>query len=149
MPDFITYLKTLKSDDWNKMATSQWTVKDVVAHMVGWERRDAEVIPIFWKTKKREPWMSTRAEWDEFNRKEVERYTNYAPQQLLDEWQMWQKKVKEEIDKIGYDNIKSRSDLFDWILEDEGHYTLNEGGSHYEHHYEQIKNAVQKDNGSR
>ena len=144
MIDFISYLKTLEPEDWGKMATPKWTVKDVIAHMVGWEKRDAEIITIFWKTKKREPWMSTREEWDEFNRKEVERYKNYTPQQLIDEWQMWQKKVSEEIRNIGYQNIKSHPDLFDWILEDEGHYTLNEGGSHYEHHYAQIKKAIER-----
>lgn len=140
--DFVSYLKTLKPEDWNKMATPKWRVKDVVAHMVGWEKRDAEVIKIFWETKKRKPWMSTREEWDEFNRKEVERYKNYTPQELIEEWEMWQKKVSEEIDKIGYENIKAHPDLFDWVLEDEDHYTLNEGGSHYEHHYEQVKKAV-------
>ena len=144
MINFIAYLKSLSPEDWNKMATSQWTVKDVVAHMVGWEKRDAEIIPLFWKTKKREPWMSTRVEWDEFNRKEVERYKSHTPQQLLEEWQMWQRKVKEEIAIIGFDNIKAHPELFNWIIEDPGHYTLKEGGSHYEHHYEQIKKAIEK-----
>lgn len=124
------------------MATPQWTVKDVVAHMVAWEKRDAEIIPFFWKTKKREPWMSVRVEWDEFNRKEVERYKNYTPKQLLDEWRMWQGKVRDEIAAIGADNIKAHPELFDWMITDAGHYTLNEGGSHYEHHYEQINKAL-------
>jgi len=141
--DFIAYLKTLKPADWDKMATAKWTVKDVVAHMVGWEKRDAEVLKIFWETKQRSPWMSTKEEWDEFNRKEVERYKNYAPRQLIEEWEMWQGKVAEEIEKIGYQNIKSRPDLFDWLIEDEGHYTLGTGGSHYEHHYRQVKAAVE------
>ncbi len=87
--------------------------------MAGWEKRDAEVIRIFWKTKRRSPWMSTRKEWDEFNRKEVERYKNYTPRQLIEEWEQWQKKVAEEIDEIGYQNIKSRPDLFDWLIEDQ------------------------------
>lgn len=135
MIDFIAYLETLKPEDWNKKVTDRWTVKDVVAHMVGWEKRDAEVIKIFWETKKRSPWMSTREEWDEFNRKEVERYRDYDPRRLLSEWRFWQRKVAEEINAIGYDDIKKHPDLFDWILKDEGYYTLNEGGSHYEHHY--------------
>ena len=146
-PDFISYLKTLKPEDWEKKATEKWTVKDVVAHMVAWERRDAEIIPIFWETKKREPWMSTIEEWDEFNAKWVEFYKNYTPEELIVEWELWQKKVTEEINKIGYSNIKSQPDLFDWLLEGgEGSsnvFTMNEGGSHYEHHYKQIKKAVE------
>jgi len=146
--DFISYLKILKPEDWHKMATSKWTVKDVVAHMVGWEKRDAEVIPIFWQTKKREPWMSTNSEYDKFNAESLEYYKDYSPEQLISEWEMWQKKISEEIDKIGYTNIKSRPDLFDWLLEDEdkenNNYTLTDGGTHYEHHLKQIKAAVEK-----
>lgn len=144
VPDFVTYLKSLTLEDWDKMVTPHWTVKDVIAHMVGWERRDAEIIRIFWETKKKSPWMETKTEWDEFNRKEVEKYKKYTPQQLLDEWEIWRKKVSEEIGAIGYQNIKSRPDLFDWLLEDEGHYTLNDDGTHYKHHHAQIKSALEK-----
>jgi len=147
MLDFIAYLKTLKPEDWNKKATAKWTIKDVVAHMVGWERRDAEIIPIFWETDKKSPWMSTKEEWDEFNKKWVEFYKNYTPDRLIAEWETWQKRVTEEIDKIGYEKIKARPDLFDWLIEDDNDskdtYTLSEGGSHYEHHYKQIKKAVE------
>jgi len=145
--DFISYLKTLNPEDWDKKATDKWTVKNVVAYMVAWKRRDAEIIPIFWETQKKEPWMSTREEWDKFNAKWVEFYKDYTPDKLISEWELWQKKVTEEIDKIGYSNIKSRPDLFDWLLEDgEGSsnvFTMNEGGSHHEHHYRQIKKAVE------
>jgi hypothetical protein len=88
--------------------------------------------------------METREEWDEFNRREVGRYKDYTPQQLIKEWEMWQKKVSEEINEIGYQKIKSRPDLFDWLIEEEGGYTLSEGGAHYEHHYRQIKTALGK-----
>ncbi len=146
MMTFIEYLKTLSPADWNKMATPKWTVHDVVAHMVGWEKRDAEIIPIYWAKKKREPWMSTREEWDAFNRKEVEERKDHSSQQLIEEWEMWQKKAAEEVKKIGYDNMKARPDIFDWLFGGEdnkgGAYTLSEGGSHYEHHYEQIKQAL-------
>lgn len=128
------------------MATSSWTVHDVVAHMVGWEKRDAEVIPVYWATKKREPWMSTSEEWDAFNRNEVEGRKNRTSQQLIEEWEMWQRKVDDEINEIGLENMRSRPDLFDWLFEGGdtkgGAYTLSEGGSHYKHHYEQIKKAI-------
>lgn len=146
--EFIEYLKGLNLEDWGVQVTDKWTVKDVVAHMVAWERRDAEVVPIFWETKKKEPWMSTRKEWDEFNAKWVEFYKNYTPEELIAEWELWQKKVTEEIDRIGYSNIKLQPDLFDWLLEDgEGSsniFTMNENGSHYQHHLRQIKEILRK-----
>ena len=139
--DFISYLKTLKPEDWNKMATPKWTVKDVVAHMVGWERGDVEEIIRIWETKQ-PPWWKDNPNYDEFNAKWVEFYKNYTPEQLIAEWEMWQKKVSEEIKKIGYENIKSRPDLFDWLIEDGDNYTLYEEGSHYKHHLKQIKKAL-------
>src|SRR5436309_2991200 len=99
MLDFVGYLKTLKPEDWNKMATSQWTVKDVVAHMVGWEKRDAEVIPVIWATKKKSPWMNAEEEYDEFNARWVAFYKDCTPEQLLVEWEMWQKKVSAVVDE--------------------------------------------------
>ena len=132
---FIDYLKTLKPEDWNKMATSKWAVKDVVAHMVGWETGDVKKIKRIWETK-HPPWWKVSPNYDDFNAKWVDFYKDYTPQQLLEEWEMWQEKVEEEVDKIGYlDNIKTRPDLFDWLIEDgignSDTYTLIEGGTHY------------------
>lgn len=143
--NFIEYLKSLRPKDWNTKVTDKWTVKDVVAHMVGWEKRDAEVIPIFWETKKKAPWMSTREEWDKFNDIWVEYYRDYTPEELMAEWEVWQKKITEEIDKIGH-NLKARPDLFDWLLDGgEGSsnvFTMNADGSHYQHHLKQIRQAL-------
>ena len=110
--DFISYLKTLKLDDWNKKATDRWTIKDVVAHMVGREREDVEEIKKIWDTKQK-PWFMETDNYDEFNAKWAEFYKDYTSDELISEWELWQKKVTEEIDKIGYSNIKSRPDLFD------------------------------------
>ena len=143
MIDLIAFLKTLKPEDWNKTVTSKWTVKDVVAHMVGWEKGDAEAISQIWKTKT-PPWWKTNPNYDEFNAKVIEFYKDYTPEKLIAEWEMWQNKVSEEIDRIGYHNIKARPDLFDWLLEEDDNYTLNDGGSHYEHHYKQIKKALER-----
>jgi hypothetical protein len=97
-----------------------------------------------WETKQ-VPWFMKNSDYDDFNAKAVEFYKDYTPGQLIAEWEMWQKKASEEIDRIGYYNLKSRPDLFDWLLEEENdaNYTMNEGGSHYEHHLKQIKKAVE------
>jgi hypothetical protein len=101
-----------------------------------------------WETKQ-PPWWKTNPNYEEFNAKWVEFYKDYSPEQLLEEWEMWQEKVGEEVDKIGYlDNIKTRPDLFDWLIEDgignSDTYTLIEGGTHYQHHFKQIKEAIEK-----
>lgn len=143
--NFISYLKTLNPEDWGVKVNKNWTVKDVVAHMVGWERGDLEEIRKIWETKT-PPWWKTNPNYDEFNAKWVEFYKNYTPQKLIAEWEMWQKKVSEEVSRIGYSNIKSRPDLFDWLIEDEDgkNYTLDEDGSHYAHHLKQIRKALGK-----
>ena len=40
--DFVSYLKILKPEDWHKKVNDKWTVKDVVAHMIGWEKGDVK-----------------------------------------------------------------------------------------------------------
>ncbi len=134
--DFIPSLQTLKPEDWNKKVTDKWTVKDVVAHMVGWEKGDVEVIRMTWKTKK-VPWFYETHDYDDFNRNAVEFYKNYTPQELIKEWEKWQNKVQEEINRIGEYKMKTRPDLFGWLFE-EGENT------HYNYHYRQIKNALEK-----
>ncbi|HUY69876.1 MAG TPA: maleylpyruvate isomerase N-terminal domain-containing protein [Candidatus Tyrphobacter sp.] len=145
MLNFISYLKTLRPDDWDVKVTSKWTVKDVVAHMVGWEKRSAEVIKITWETKRLPRWMTSSEEYDDFNRKNIEYYRNRTPADLISEWESWQEKIQEEIDRIGEDNLKSRSDLFGWFFgKEKGNrpedYTNK---NHYEHHYRQIRKALE------
>lgn len=134
--DFISYLKTLKPEDWKRRVNNKWTVKDVVAHMVGWERGDPEAIYKAWKTKKPPWWMETD-DYDDFNRENVENYKNYTPEQLINEWERWQNFLQREMDKVGEENLRSRPDLFGWLFE-EGE------GSHYEHHFKQIREVVEK-----
>ena len=144
MPDlnFIDYLKTLKPEDWNKKANSAWTVKDVVAHMVGWEKGDVETIKTCWKTKTA-PWWKDVNDFDDFNAKSVKYYKNYTPKQLTKEWTLWQKKVQKEIDRIGKKNLKAYPELFDWLFEG-GDERSDLKISHYRLHYNQIKKAVSK-----
>jgi hypothetical protein len=138
MPEinFISYLKSLKPEDWNKKVTDKWTVKEVVAHMIGWERGDPEIIKSTWKTKQA-PWFTKTKDYDDFNQKNIEYYKNYKPAELIEEWEKWQQKVKEETEHIGKDKLKTRLDLFGWLF--------NTGeNNHYNLHYQQIKSAVNK-----
>ena len=72
-------------------------MKDVVAHMVGWERGDVEEIKRIWETKT-PPWWKNDPNYDEFNYKWVGFYKDYTPEQLIAEWEMWQRKVTKEVE---------------------------------------------------
>lgn len=133
--DFILYCKTLRPEDWNKKVNDKLTVKDVIAHMVGWEKEAVLELPKFWNTKQK-PWFLKTHNYDKFNAKSIAEYKNYSPEKLLAEWKKWQKKLDNEIKKIGEENLRKSLDI-DWIF-DEG------DGSHYEQHYEQIRKILKK-----
>lgn len=131
----ISYLKTLNIEDWNLKVTSKWTVKDVVAHLVGWEKRCSQLISPIWENKRRDDWLDKNEEFDDFNKKAVEYYRNYTPEELISEFKKWQNAVQIKIDKIGEKNLKTRMDLFDWLFEESE-------DSHYNHHLRQIKKTT-------
>lgn len=143
MPDikFIEYLKTLQPEEWDQQATSMWTVKDVVAHMIGWEQCDVEVIKKCWETKT-PPWWKSKNEDDTFNARWVEHYKGYTPSELITEWEKWQKEVLQVMHDIGVENLKGRPDLFDWLFEGVDDNRSNGKDSHYKHHYHQIQKAL-------
>jgi len=66
----------------------------------------------------------------EFNRKNVERYKNYSPKQLLKKWKHFAKKTEEEIRKIGRENLDKK----DWVFDE----------SHYLEHFKQIKKILKE-----
>ncbi|OGN01192.1 MAG: hypothetical protein A3I26_03725 [Candidatus Yanofskybacteria bacterium RIFCSPLOWO2_02_FULL_43_10] len=36
--DIIKFFRSLNPDDWSKKVTERWTVKDVLSHLIGWDR---------------------------------------------------------------------------------------------------------------
>lgn len=135
--DFISYLKTLKPEDWNKKVNTHWTIKDVVAHMVGWEKIDPQIIRDTWRTKKR-PWFYETDDFDNFNRKNVQFYKKYTDKMLIAEWEKYNKLSQAEIDRIGEKNLRAIPELFGWLFSEA------EDNSHYNHHYQQIRNIMIK-----
>lgn len=131
---FIYYIETLKDDDFAVKVNKVWTVRDVVAHMVGWERECTKVLLEALKTKEA-PWFMKTDDYDEFNAKNVNEFKDYPIPELLNEWRRWQGSLDSEIAKIGEDEIR-KAEGFDWVL-DEGH------GGHYNEHFEQIRNALE------
>lgn len=131
---FLSYLKTLQPADWSIKVSPKWTVKDVVAHMLGWEVEDAAVIPKTWATKEK-PWFYLTEDYADFNQKAVARYRDLPPAQLVAEFERAQQRVQAEIDRIGADRLKTQPELFRWLFE-EG------DDSHYGHHLRRIQTAV-------
>lgn len=122
------------------MATALWTVKDVVAHMVAWEKAEVKAVRLTWRDKKWPEWFT--GDYDNFNSKAVEFYKHYSPEALMDEWARWQARVQEEVENIGIENIQSRPDLFAWVFEGIDDDQMDGSESHYKHHYNQIKHVV-------
>lgn len=140
-PDFISYLKTLQPEDWHTMATSKWTVKDVVAHMVAWEKASIDAIRETWANKKWPDWFV--GNYDDFNARALAHYKDHTPTQLIEEWELWQKKVEEEVERFGEEKLRAHPDLFDWLFEGVDDAQLDGTESHYQHHYNQIKKAIE------
>lgn len=128
---FIEYLEKMNEKDWDVLVDSNWTIKDVVAHLVGWEDESIKVLREARKTGKK-PWFLDYSDLDYvgFNRKNVKKYKNYSPKQLLSEWKRLAKITEEEIEGIRQETLKEK----DWVFDD----------SHYLEHFKQIKKILEK-----
>lgn len=133
--EFLELLKDLKSEDW-KIKIKNKTIKDIVAHMVGWEKECAEQLDEVWETQE-EPWFLKTDDYDDFNKKSMEKYKDYSPEELLNEWKKLQEELEKKIIQIGEEKLRARPELFDWVF-DEG------DNSHYLEHLNQIKEAISK-----
>ena len=118
MPDdFIALLKTLSPEEWQKPVDESWKVKDIIAHMVGWEEECAKLLLEIWKTKT-PPWFAISLEGDDpFNKKSVDKFGRFSNEQLISEWEKWIERGKEEVEKIGEENMRANPDLFGWWFE--------------------------------
>ncbi len=131
--DFIEYLKSLKPKDWEVKISDKWTVKDVVAHLVGWEKEVTNTLDESIKTGE-QPWFMKQENWDKFNRQNTDFYIDHTPGELLNEWQMWQDRLETKIKEWGEQELRCNKDM-DYLF-DEGE------DSHYKHHWEQIKKVL-------
>jgi len=131
--DFFQFLENLKPEDWNKKINDKWTIKDVVAHLVAWERECAICLPAAWG-KKENPWFIKTDNYDEFNERAIQMYKDYSPEELLSEWKKWQDILEKEAKKIGENSLRSAQFglTFDWFF-DEGE------NNHYLEHFNEIK----------
>lgn len=130
----INFFTNLKDSDWDILVTSKWRVKDVLAHLVGWEQECVKELPKAFKGNC--PWFMTTENFDNFNNEIYQAFVNYPKNKLIDEFIKVAKKLDEIIKEIGEENIRKREDLH-WVF-DEG------GSSHFEHHLKQIQTALNR-----
>ncbi|MGE5298224.1 MAG: maleylpyruvate isomerase N-terminal domain-containing protein [Acidobacteriaceae bacterium] len=131
--NIISFFKSLKPEDWAKKTSEKWTVKDVLAHLVGWEREVATTLPKSWETKT-EPWFMATGNYQDFNQRVYKEFKDYPPEKLLAELEKWEEILKTEIEKIGADKIRQRPHM-SWVF-DEG------DEPHFGHHVQQVINVL-------
>ena len=131
--DTISFFKNLKPEDWEKPVTELWKVKDVLAHLVGWEREIAQELPKAWENSG-DPWFMGTDNFNNFNAEIYEEYKDFSPAQLLAELKEWQNALDEEIERIGEDDIRN-SNYSEWVF-DEGR------EPHFEHHINQVRQVL-------
>lgn len=135
--DFINFLENLKEEDWKVKVTNEWDVKDMIIHLIGWEREATKELPKAWKTHTNPWFMRNTDNFKEFNAKNVKEFKTYTPKQLLAEWKKWQQALNDEIGKIGEDKLRIEYDFFEWVFDESE-------GNHYLEHFNQIKEALKK-----
>ncbi len=141
--DLIPYLKSISESDWYLRATDEWLVKDMVSHLIGWEREVSKNFMTAWE-KGIEPWFMKVDDYTEFNQKIYAEFKDWTPSALLDEFEKWTKDLDEQIEKVGKENLEKRRKEFDWVLDDgENEDENTDTGSHFGHHLDQIKRAVE------
>ncbi|MDE1870883.1 MAG: maleylpyruvate isomerase N-terminal domain-containing protein [Candidatus Micrarchaeota archaeon] len=132
--EFFKLLERLDKGDWKLKVNENWTIKDVVAHLVGWEREDARTLYKLYKTRKRAWWSHTN-NFDDFNKKSVKRYKTYSNSALIKEWKHQYKIVKREMKRIGITDLKADSKRFGWLFD-------GTDANHIFGHYKQIQKVL-------
>ena len=133
---FLEYCQNLKPEDWGVRINDSWTVKDLVAHMVGWEKGFIEIIEALVNHRDR-PWFMSEDQWSRYNEKSVREYKEHGPSELLLEWEKWQKELKETTVRFGESNLRKYPELVEWVFD-------TSENSHYNHHLRQIKEVLEK-----
>lgn len=133
--DIIAFFRNIKESDWDVPVTKKWRVKDVLSHLVGWEREVARELPKVFETGD-EPWFMLTDDYAEFNEKIYREFKNYSPGTLLSELEKWQNGLENSIQEIGEDKIRQRPHM-DWVF-DEG------DEPHFEHHVKQVIEALRR-----
>jgi hypothetical protein len=133
--EIIEFCQKLDRSDWAKMATKSQTVKDIFAHLVGWQREVVLELRKTWNSKK-QPWFGLTSDYDDFNARIRNEFNATKPEDLITEFKRWDLALDQEINEIGENQLRAKPEA-DWVM-DEGE------DSHFLNHFLQIKKAVGK-----
>lgn len=131
--EFTEFLASLSELQWQAKVNDDWTVKDVIAHLIGWAYEVADALPTVWETGE-EPWFCRTSDYDEFNERNVLRYKSLSPGETLAEYIRSEEMVKAAVDGIGESTLRECG-KYGWVF-DEGQ------NSHWMNHYRQITKAL-------
>ncbi|MFA6602746.1 MAG: hypothetical protein WCT01_02985 [Candidatus Shapirobacteria bacterium] len=132
--EIIRLLKTLPPETWNLVIDNKWTIKEIVAHFVGWEEECVSQLPLIWQNQRTACFLFLDEVGDaKFNQESLEKYAHLSPTQLLTEWEKWLKQGEKTVQEIDENNMKTNPKLFSWWFDQ----------SHYQGHYDQIRKALE------
>ena len=83
--EIIIYLKKIPSNSWDFLATPRWSIKDLVAHMIGWTEIDVDSIDRIDEAHTL-PWRQKDFKVDDYNAESVNKYSKSLPNELLNIW---------------------------------------------------------------
>lgn len=107
----------------------RWSPKDIVSHIVGWEREVARRFRMFLAGQTED----VEYDIDSFNAQSVASRRQLSWEQVIDELKAAQKELKGVNEAIRYENLTTESRFQEWVE------TLCR---HYEHHMAQIQKFV-------
>ena len=134
--DFFNLLEKLNKNQWEIKINRNWTIKDCIAHLIGWEKEGIKVLRKCWDEEKNPWFMKNDKDYRKFNKKTVKKYHNFKPNELINEWKKWQKCFENEVEKIGTNKLRKNPE-FDWVFDETSE-------NHYLHHLKQIKKSLIK-----
>jgi len=133
--DLISYLENLSEEELNIIVFDQWTVKDIVSHLIGWNEEASKVLPEVWISGET-PWFMNIDNYDSFNQSFVDKYKPYSGKEILKMFKESEDMFNTVVKEIGEDRLRAHGKKYDWVF-DEGE------DNHYLEHFKQIKEAVE------
>jgi hypothetical protein len=124
---FLVFITTLNSNlAENTIVCGEWTVKDVVSHIIGWEKETILQFKSFLAGSSK----NVRYDMDAFNKKSVELRKHLSWDQVVSELQTAQKELRYLNDSIDEGNpLIEKRFMTSW---------LNTLSQHYKHHLTQL-----------
>jgi hypothetical protein len=134
MDEVIQFLQNLPEEKWTTKVNENWTIKEVVAHLVAWNYEEARVIPETLETGK-SPWFFGAENVDDFNAEAVAKYQKFLVKELLNELSKSENELNGVIEKYGEENLRNRPG-FKWL------FTAPGKKAHSVKHLDQIKEVL-------